>query len=411
MSLTASLYGDVFDTTVCSYIEWSTIHKTRPRPPLRCRECEEPMHAKVSKHGLRFFAHDRGQSNCGGDGEGPEHRAMKRLLADLIRSAGWEALLEEGPRSEDKGGWRADVLAVDRTSSRRVAFEVQLATMTEEEGRVRTDKYSTDGVETVWFTSRHTPWLFAVPGVRISGFDQERPCVPSVNRGFVSSEQGLHYGNTTIPLSSLVSGYLRASIVSRRINYLNDEYPFGTSTRSRFHSIATALLTTKDAALLDADQRRMEEELARENQRRANIEALNKRQANLLPEVVRTAERVKAVNEVVSVGIKTSFTYPDHWMPGHPAEGSERTAFGIPVWLKSTTGATRLFAVVCPVASRVSASLGWSWMKRGVLVYVADEHEFERVAGAIGRPEIVKVLTVPKPLADQTLGVSGQYNS
>lgn len=37
---------------------WTQIHRRRPRVPLRCPRCEHPVHAKVSRAGMRFCAHD-----------------------------------------------------------------------------------------------------------------------------------------------------------------------------------------------------------------------------------------------------------------------------------------------------------------------------------------------------------------
>lgn len=45
-------------------VEWTNVHRVRPRAPLRCPACAEPMHAKVSPRGLRFFAHDQLNPDC-----------------------------------------------------------------------------------------------------------------------------------------------------------------------------------------------------------------------------------------------------------------------------------------------------------------------------------------------------------
>lgn len=44
-----------------------------------------------------------------------------------------------------------------------------------------------------------------------------------------------------------------------------------------------------------------------------------------------------------------------------------------------------LFAVLSPVASRITASLADSWRRRGVRVFVVEDREGDRVARALGR--------------------------
>ncbi|GAB3943532.1 hypothetical protein GCM10029976_066290 [Kribbella albertanoniae] len=39
-------------------LTWDQVHKVRPRVALRCPECDPCVHARVSRRGLRHFAHD-----------------------------------------------------------------------------------------------------------------------------------------------------------------------------------------------------------------------------------------------------------------------------------------------------------------------------------------------------------------
>jgi len=39
---------------------WEAVWRVRPAAPLACDECGHPMFAKVSRNGLRFFAHAPG---------------------------------------------------------------------------------------------------------------------------------------------------------------------------------------------------------------------------------------------------------------------------------------------------------------------------------------------------------------
>ncbi len=42
-------------------LDWSQVHKVRPRVPLACPECSWSLHPKVSRYGVRFFCHDPGR--------------------------------------------------------------------------------------------------------------------------------------------------------------------------------------------------------------------------------------------------------------------------------------------------------------------------------------------------------------
>ncbi len=394
MPLTALSGDEVIDATICSDDEFARVHRVRPRALLICRECGASVHAKESKHGLRFFAHDRQQSECTSAGESPEHRALKYWVAGVVRRLGWTALPEEGPRSGDSGLWRADLLAVHPDGARRVAFEVQLASMTAAEGAERTERYGRDQIETVWITTRHAPWLFAIPGVRAIEFDAERPCDPMVDRGLVVTAPGWRqFENVQVALDSFVEGYLKSEIVPRQLSAFDEEYDYGSRRRSTFHTPAHVFMTTEHSAELDARERIIAEEQERQQRHWNNIRELARRQAALLPGVVDEAMRHAATGDVLSVGIQTARTRPQSWMPGHPAEGNDKTAFGIPVRLDRGNGPSRLFAVVCPVASRISSGLAWSWIKRGVRVYVESEAEATRVANAMGRSDVVWLIS------------------
>ncbi|MGW0736790.1 hypothetical protein [Streptomyces sp. NPDC002851] len=56
---------------------WEAVHRARRRVAMACPECAHPMHAKVSRHGLRFFAHEPGSPTCAPAGESMEHHLLK----------------------------------------------------------------------------------------------------------------------------------------------------------------------------------------------------------------------------------------------------------------------------------------------------------------------------------------------
>lgn len=393
MPLTAVHEDAVIDATICSDGEFSRVHRVRPRALLLCRECGATLHAKESKQGLRFFAHDPQQSGCTSVGESPEHRALKRWIAVAVREVGWTALLEEGPSAGDQGGWRADLLAISPEGTRRVAFEVQLASMTATEGAERTERYERDRIETVWITTRHAPWLLAIPSVHAIEFDTERPCDPKVDRGIVSTAADWRqFENSQVSLASFIDGYLNSNITLRRVSRYYEEFNYGSKQRTTAHAPAQVFMTAQHGAEHDARERRLNEEIEREQVHQFHIAELARRQAELLPRVVDEAALHAVAGEFLAVGIQLSWTRPRNWMPGQPAKGNDKTAFGIPVRLEMENGASRLFAVACPVASRISSGLAWSWIKRAVRIYVENDDEASRVAKAMGSRNAIWVL-------------------
>ncbi|MET9782420.1 competence protein CoiA family protein [Nocardiopsis alba] len=148
-------------------LDWSQVHRVRPRINLTCPECEWGVHAKHSSRGLRFFAHNaKRPADCQLSNESVEHHLLKLELATAIRQAGWYAELEV---RADGGSWRADVLASSLDGTRRMAWEAQLSAITVEELRERTARYLDEGIGVCWVSPRgEVPWLSSVAAVRVT---------------------------------------------------------------------------------------------------------------------------------------------------------------------------------------------------------------------------------------------------
>jgi hypothetical protein len=145
---------------------WEAVWKARPPAPLTCDECGHPMHGKVSRNGLRFFAHAPNSPNCALALETLAHHMLKLELVNAARDAGAHAELEV--RASD-GAWRADVLASDPGGMWRMALEAQLSPITAADITARTERMRADGVTSVWFSDRRRPpWLGVVPSVRLA---------------------------------------------------------------------------------------------------------------------------------------------------------------------------------------------------------------------------------------------------
>lgn len=103
--------------------------------------CGWPAVPKVSRRGLRFFAHPPG-SDCK-LGEGADHLAVKALAAKALHERGFAVCTEyAGP------GWRADVYG--RMGSREAVVEVQWSAQTAEVTEQRTARLEASGVEVLW---------------------------------------------------------------------------------------------------------------------------------------------------------------------------------------------------------------------------------------------------------------------
>jgi hypothetical protein len=154
---------------------WEAVWKARPPAPLTCDECQHPMHAKVSRNGLRFFAHAPHAPNCALALETLAHHVLKLELANAARDVGAHAEMEaRGPG----GSWRADVLASDPGGIWRMALEAQLAPITGVDIAARTERMRADGVTSIWFSDRpKPPWLGVVPSVRLARADDGQDLV------------------------------------------------------------------------------------------------------------------------------------------------------------------------------------------------------------------------------------------
>ncbi|WP_053924759.1 competence protein CoiA family protein [Streptomyces chattanoogensis] len=148
-------------------LDWSQVHKARPRIPLTCPECEWALHAKVSPYGVRFFCHDPGRPpSCSLTNESWEHHMLKLEMAAAIREAGWFAALEVPAQD---GSWRADVMAISTDGSQRMAWEAQLSPITLDDIRARTERYEAEAIRVCWVSPHEKPpqWISAVPAVRV----------------------------------------------------------------------------------------------------------------------------------------------------------------------------------------------------------------------------------------------------
>lgn len=99
-------------------------------------------------------------------------------------------------------------MATRPDGARRIAFEVQLAGMRAPEGKVRTDRYSTDGIETLWVTTKHARSIDKQLSIRLVTDDQAGLMV---DRGTAIWGHGCWKGGAKCSLGNVVGGMLKSS--------------------------------------------------------------------------------------------------------------------------------------------------------------------------------------------------------
>ncbi len=143
---------------------WEQVHRIRPRVPLTCPECGHGLHAKVSPapRRLRYFAHDPGAPRCDLAEQDLDHHLLKLEIVSAARQAGAHAQLEASGT-----GWRADVLAIT-PGGRRVAWHVQLASITAADMRQRAGRMAAEDVAACWVAlGTGERWLAEQPAVGV----------------------------------------------------------------------------------------------------------------------------------------------------------------------------------------------------------------------------------------------------
>jgi hypothetical protein len=317
------------------------------------------MHAKVSKAGLRFFAHDRVSPQCPSNGETPAHRELKSAIAATARSVGLAAEIEAAG-----SGWRADVLVTELATGRRVAFEAQLAAMTGEVGRERTDRYAAGDVEAVWVSNRTASWLFEVPGIKVAVSG-----VPTVELGCAKWSRWW----SPAPAITLAT-FMRSLFAGRLERQQLDgwlEVTLNRGDRMVDRPFQSPVVWVKRSEWVEYQEHRRRQEAEWEKQRRdaethrANIAALAERQQRLVPLAV---ERAKE-----QTGLTVWAGEQEKWY-----------AMGVPIFYRNNhrlSDGEHLWGVVCPVASRVGSWAQYKW--RSVTVVAADERERRRLDQAM----------------------------
>ena len=144
MPLLAFVNGEQTDASQLDASAWNSLRNSRPRIELGC--CRAKGFMRTSRLGTPHFIHAKKSDVCATGPESDEHLALKSVVANAIREAGWIADVEA---IDQNGRWRADVMA--RRNSARIAFEIQLSPITSSEFHRRQDAYAASNVRGCWF--------------------------------------------------------------------------------------------------------------------------------------------------------------------------------------------------------------------------------------------------------------------
>lgn len=183
MPLTALIDGKRVVSSLCEDDEWDEIVATARQGKDRVLMGYSglPCYPRVSKLGLRHFAHRRGvDAPALTAPETPEHLLAKTLIVQAAARLGWDAQTEVP--AED-GSWVADTLLTKE--GRRIAIEVQWSRQSPGEYQRRQERYEAEGIECIWlhrhkieFRERNT---CRAPLFRLSVDKESRTASVSVN--------------------------------------------------------------------------------------------------------------------------------------------------------------------------------------------------------------------------------------
>lgn len=421
--LTALLSDEVLDATVLSLSRWQVIHRPAVPVPLSCRDCGGVMHAKQSRYGTRFFAHNVRPGQCAWAGESSDHQRLKAWLAHVVREAGGSATVEATPTGGDERRWRADVL-VSSVDGRRFALEVQLSALTVAEAIERTERYRRDGVQAVWITTRGEGWRLRVPTLEIPSAR-----ATTATRGAARWRDGLLVPAGDVSLEAVVTGLVRGTV-----DVLGPVLSLGTEQDAIDASIlsgrpgqyvmldAQQIPAAREADTLRVTRVKAEAAAAAELReraraaRRAQREAATERshEATAAAQLVRAVQLGPATRERVNLGPRARRLAAELVVPrleAHlRAQGYERFGYsgsadasqvsgslparlggwregsdGLAVWAARPGATLTLVGIVCPDAGGDARRHAQRWERTGWHVYASCAAEAEGVAAATGR--------------------------
>lgn len=175
--------------------EWKDLAvRHRKGLPVTMGCCGAPGHLRISKYGTRHFYHAV-DAGCNYTEESKEHLEIKYQIYRICQSEGWETCVEFPAPDRT---WISDVYA--QRDGRKIAFEIQISTLSPDELERRDQKYRAKGIESYWllenflgrkkdFASRYETGLFekaARPGETIPYIDDSLFATGPENHIFIA---------------------------------------------------------------------------------------------------------------------------------------------------------------------------------------------------------------------------------
>ena len=144
-------------------VAWQSLKRDEKRKSqLFCPDpdCGQLMIPKtITQTGTQFFAHKTAATQLClfREEPSPEHRHYEKVVAEAIRTFGWEASIEHYvPADAENAKALVDVLAIPPAGVERspIAFEIQLSPQSDAIYEKRTERYRRAGFQTVWLTAK-----------------------------------------------------------------------------------------------------------------------------------------------------------------------------------------------------------------------------------------------------------------
>jgi len=178
--------------------EWNELKKAvrSNKTSIKLFCCGGLAYPRMSKLGTKHFVH-KTKHKCNWKPESVNHLKTKEIIFKACKEEGWNVEPEY-----NFNDWIADIFAT--SGNTRIAFEAQWSRQTDEETRIRQEKYRKDAVKGIWFF-RYLPDSLII--------DEKVP-------GFKLSKKDDNYfvtiGFNEIELSSAVKKILRGSVEFRK---------------------------------------------------------------------------------------------------------------------------------------------------------------------------------------------------
>lgn len=174
---------------------------------------------------------------------------------------------------------------------------------------------------------------------------------------------------------------LRGTITTSPAGFFGEK----VGDRTYYTNHAQLLVSREGKQLYDEEmarrKRESEEWLRDQESHRRNIEALSQRQHRVVQSGLQHAKVAAPAQHRIWYGDQETQWSGSLPVPREETTGDYTTAMGVPIWIGESASQAQLWAVICPVASRINDGLARRWRIDGVRVYAEAATE----AGSLAR--------------------------